>query len=411
MARTVLGSLLDRHFRNELNRMLEELYDSVFLFSDGRNFIEGRHIADDAISARHYAPYSVGTSTLAGNAVTSAKIADNAISARHYAPYSVGSSTLATGSVSPRSIRNNGVPYEKIDRKVHYEKTKNEVKVFIPSAIDYVCYSLKRKTKAYEEGVKDSNIDLWSLDRVSAYKRDNDGNFTEDSARVFIYSNSNYAEPTKTLDTIFRRVGDTDYSGGNIHGDEKLTDFRLMVGNSIINDEVASGSARTIMFIQETNIYPDSFTVGPDTSPFMKMNKVHSFSTEDGYTLSQRAEALVDVNLQFSSMGSFGTRREHENGGGGNLTSVVGVDTAEWLPLGSSSAGLTFKGRNERTFHFIGWFKEIDVTWETDSDFSDTWVRNTTDVKLYTRVVEENGLMEQGKAINAKMNYKFSLTG
>ena len=49
MARSTIGSLWDRGNRNELNRMLEELYSSVFIFNDGTGFITSKHLANGAV--------------------------------------------------------------------------------------------------------------------------------------------------------------------------------------------------------------------------------------------------------------------------------------------------------------------------------------------------------------------------
>src|SRR5699024_7886733 len=51
MARSTIGSLWDRGNRNELNRMLEELYSSVFIFNDGTGFITSKHLQDGAVTS------------------------------------------------------------------------------------------------------------------------------------------------------------------------------------------------------------------------------------------------------------------------------------------------------------------------------------------------------------------------
>src|SRR5699024_1023804 len=89
MARSILGSILNRGFRNELNRMLEELYDNIFLFNDGTGFIKNKHISD--------------------NAITSVKIAENAINDKHIADKTINGSKIANGTlhgwaIEPESI-------------------------------------------------------------------------------------------------------------------------------------------------------------------------------------------------------------------------------------------------------------------------------------------------------------------
>ena len=102
-----LGSLLNRVFRNELNRMLEELYDSVFIFKDGTKFIKGTHIEDGAITHIKLGPLAVDGSNIYPNAVTPSKIADNAIGSRH-----ILNTVVSREKLSNRFLFNGRIPVD-----------------------------------------------------------------------------------------------------------------------------------------------------------------------------------------------------------------------------------------------------------------------------------------------------------
>src|SRR5699024_9353500 len=103
-----LGSLLNRAFRNELNRMLEELYDNIFLFNDGTGFITNSHLADNSVTnvkivdrgvhARNIADLAVRENHIASGSVTEQKIADGAVTNQHVL---MDNQTLNRGKMYP----------------------------------------------------------------------------------------------------------------------------------------------------------------------------------------------------------------------------------------------------------------------------------------------------------------------
>lgn len=99
MARSTIGSLWDRGNRNELNRMLEELYSSVFLFNDGNGFITSKHLADGA----------VGNAKIGNGAVTSEKLDDGAVTTNKIQGYAVTNSRIAAGAIDARTLADNAV--------------------------------------------------------------------------------------------------------------------------------------------------------------------------------------------------------------------------------------------------------------------------------------------------------------
>lgn len=124
MARIILGSLLDRDFRNNLNGMLEELYSSVFLFNDGTGFITSKHLADDSVGTtkiKDGAVYGdkindggIGTRHLLDGTVTAGKVADNAISNAKLRDGSVDGTKLGARAVDTSHIKDDAVTSSRI---------------------------------------------------------------------------------------------------------------------------------------------------------------------------------------------------------------------------------------------------------------------------------------------------------
>lgn len=114
MARTTLGSLVDRVFRNELNRMLEELYDNIFLFKDGTGFIESEHINDGAITNIKLSNNSVSRDKIENNAINQDKIANDAVSQNKIQNNAINENKLADHSVSNNKLKDNAVNLKKL---------------------------------------------------------------------------------------------------------------------------------------------------------------------------------------------------------------------------------------------------------------------------------------------------------
>lgn len=113
MAFNPLGSLLNRAFRNELNRMLEELYNTVV---SGTN-------AEKAIN-EFLNGTSVVTSTMLGpHVVTGPKIANETLTEQKYSYRSVSNRALALRSVNGRNIDYETIKNENIlDKGIETEK-------------------------------------------------------------------------------------------------------------------------------------------------------------------------------------------------------------------------------------------------------------------------------------------------
>lgn len=105
MARTILGSIWNRGNRNELNRMLEELYGGVDkvttdkgistnLLADGA--VNHRVLADGAVRPQHIVQNGVRELQLAGNSVSTTKIIAKAVTEPKMGDESVSERVLET---------------------------------------------------------------------------------------------------------------------------------------------------------------------------------------------------------------------------------------------------------------------------------------------------------------------------
>lgn len=398
-----MSSLWDRTNRNNINSNWQTIEDTL-------SFIESGNFAPDSIGATQLKNASVGTVQLANGAVNQSKLANDSVGAGQLRSASVGRTALANNSVNNSKVEVSSLNFDRIDTQVHCIRRPTEILVLVPTSKNYLGYSIKRKTVPYTEGRSDSNMDLWSIDRISGYTRE--GNtFSENPALVYVYTHDSFSSPMTTQDTIFRRVGDSDYSGGNQHGDEKVQNFDLIIGNARLTGENLERSGESVEFVQETFIYPDSRTNGANTQPFLKVNKSFRFDVDDGYVLSQSVEFLTEENIEFACQGSLLMRRQHGNGGGNNITNVVALDNAKHFNVSTPESGSTnhLSGENETMFKVIGYFKEIMLEFWTDSDYHDFYFRNwaATDVKFYGITIAPNTVVPAGHKIKSRMKYKF----
>lgn len=135
MARSTIGSLWDRGNRNELNRMLTELYEGIDTVSGTKSKIDSFLAGESVVSSKMLANSSVtniklGTrsvtwdkldegavtgSRIADGAVTNSKIGDSAIHHRNIADLAVRDRHIAGMSVTENKLANFAVTGNKID--------------------------------------------------------------------------------------------------------------------------------------------------------------------------------------------------------------------------------------------------------------------------------------------------------
>src|SRR5699024_7362288 len=344
------GSKWDRANRNGLNTNWQTIEDTL-------SFIEGGEFAPDSIGATQLKNASVGTAQLANGAVNQSKLANDSVGASQLKNASVGRSHLANNSVNNSKVEVNTLHLDRLDTQVHCIRREKEILVIVPTVKNYLGYSIKRKTVPYQDDVSGSNLDLWSLDRVSVYNRDG-SDFTENNSLVWIYTPESFSTPMTTQDTIFRIAGDSDYSGGNQHGDEKIISFDVIAGNARLTGDNFTRSGERFTLVQETHLYPDSRTHGADTQPFAKVSKTHTFDAKNGYRLKHKIEFLADNTLDFATVGALQMRRQYANGGSNNITNVVALDNAKHYNVSSpDSESNHLVGEKEREYVIIGYHK------------------------------------------------------
>ena len=105
MAFSPLGSLLNRVFRNELNRMLEELYSDLGTATGTKNKLDNFLAGTGVVSKK----------MLASNSVDGTKIEDSSIFSNHMRLGAIGERELATGGVTSTKIRNGAVSEIKLE--------------------------------------------------------------------------------------------------------------------------------------------------------------------------------------------------------------------------------------------------------------------------------------------------------
>lgn len=114
MAFNPLGSLLNRAFRNELNRMLEELYNDVVSGTNAEKAINEFLNGTSVVTNTMLGPHVVTGPKIANETLTEQKYGDRSVSSRVLALRSVTDLHLATSSVLEEAIGPHAVNQYKI---------------------------------------------------------------------------------------------------------------------------------------------------------------------------------------------------------------------------------------------------------------------------------------------------------
>lgn len=152
MAFNPLGSLLNRAFRNELNRMLEELYNDVVSGTNaekaineflngtsvvtntmlGPHVVTGPKIANETLTEQKYGDRSVSSRVLALRSVTDLHLATSSVLEEAIGPHAVNQYKIAPGAVTEakyayRSVSNRALALRSVNgSNIDYETIKNE---------------------------------------------------------------------------------------------------------------------------------------------------------------------------------------------------------------------------------------------------------------------------------------------
>lgn len=152
MAFNPLGSLLNRAFRNELNRMLEELYNDVVSGTNaekaineflngtsvvtntmlGPHVVTGPKIANETLTEQKYGNRSVSSRVLALRSVTDLHLATSSVLEEAIGPHAVNQYKIAPEAVTEskyayRSVSNRALALRSVNgSNIDYETIKNE---------------------------------------------------------------------------------------------------------------------------------------------------------------------------------------------------------------------------------------------------------------------------------------------
>ena len=293
-----------------------------------------------------------------------------------------------------------------LDTDVIVDKKENEFTVYIPTRKNtYTGIQVMRRTVPFKKDTKTSNMDLWAVSRISNFKKENDVLVEK---MVHMYGNT---EPSDlTQDTMFKEYGESDYSGGFYHGDEFIKDFDIFIGNTSITNSTGVYTGSKLLLVQNNDIVHNSYgKENGNTEPFINVRKVHEFDSKDIYTLKQRFYFLKETKLNFSNFGALSMKRKFGNGNSNNFNYIMSLNEGEVIDIRNGDGELYFKSTNTSEYFIVGYFKDVYMKFETDSGYLDTWVNNnlTADPKIYSRMVPTDSLVEAGRIINTKVNYKF----
>lgn len=293
-----------------------------------------------------------------------------------------------------------------LDTDVIVDKKENEFVVYIPTRLStYTGIKVIRRTEPFKYNTKGSNMDLWAIARISNYKKENDLMVEK---MVHIYSPYNPSDLTQ--DTMLKETGASDYSGGFYHGDEKINNFSIFIGNTDITNRTGVFYGSHLTLIQDNNIYHNTYGKdNADTTAYVNLKKTHKFDSQNIYTLMQRFYFLENVKLNFSNFGALSMKRTFENGQSNNFNNVVNLSDGETADIKTGDGILYFQNSNSKEFLINGYYKDISIIYQSDSGYLDAWVNNNlnADPKLYSRMVPTDSLVEAGRIINTKVNYKF----
>lgn len=114
MARIILGSLLDRNFRNNLNGMLLELYEGIDTATGTKNKIEAFLNGAGVVTSKMIANDAVWGTKLKDESVTNKKIGKGAVDSTKIADYGVKTINIASGAVDRAQIAMNAVNSSRI---------------------------------------------------------------------------------------------------------------------------------------------------------------------------------------------------------------------------------------------------------------------------------------------------------
>lgn len=252
MAFNPLGSLLNRVFRNELNRMLEELYDKQSQKIKNSDIedsaINQFKLADNSVSETKLRESSVGAPKIKPGAVTHSKLSTNAVGNQNIIDASVGGEKLQDLTVGTEKIQNFSVSNGKMSNKAITRGKLDDSFMFngrlpsnanIDSVFNDGVYIVEvNNIGTYPEGMAKNRIYTLDVKRVQGWIHQKISGL-ESPENCFI----------RWLGASSGTIGEWKRYAGQSDADSKLTPLKiLMVGNSFahnVSEEAIKILART----------------------------------------------------------------------------------------------------------------------------------------------------------------------
>ena len=174
MARSIIGSRWTPLQRNELNRMLTELYDAVGFITEGT--ITPEMIANGSITGSKIATGSIYGDKLANNSIEDGKLMEKTVGSRELKDGSILNSKYATRSITWDKLDEGAVTGSRIaDGAVSVDKT-NFSSLALNKGKDFPMLSLNSFNVHWRNGfldVKVNNAEEGALYRINHVSKDN----------------------------------------------------------------------------------------------------------------------------------------------------------------------------------------------------------------------------------------------
>lgn len=262
----------------------------------------------------------------------------------------------------------------------------------------YMGHSVRYSDRPYAEGIKTSNVKLWSFKDASEYSQDGS------KLRTF-YQNA-------TQDLMIRESKVTDYMGGDAHGDEILQSVELFVdGKKIGIDESHIINCKEVKLIQTTYLYRDTIYTNGKLEHVATARKLHIFN-KDGYMLDVTLKFHESVTLRECQIGAISMNRKDEESNNLVEKAIFGgsldiVDLQEVNP----------------TFTYIDNLENVYITgnnaainWKTERKSNDagnrTWVNtsNASMAKLYSSYCSNGYITSVDEIFSQQTLYEYIMS-
>ena len=432
MARSIIGSLWNPAQRNELNRMLEELYDNIFLFKDVSGFITTKHLADGSVTRDKIADHSINGIKVTDKSLYGNKIADNQIGREHIKDGEVTRQKIADGSVNSVKITDNSIYGNKIvnnalnedhmdingkvlsaRKEVVVIKTTNNMKILVPGRGNaFICHEMQYWDRPFVAGNRTTNVKVWAIAEVGRYYQGTDRNYIKDEGNIFLHTTGT----PSSIETIWKLEGEADYSGAFHHGDE-ISDFcKIFIGNEDITDKTGTFTGESLDMIQHSQLYEDTSTTEVMTEPYLQVRKHHRFDWQDVYTISHEVEFIKTVTPNFSCLSALTLRRTTKDGKPDNFTDCldlthmryVDISVEEDADSGTRSHFLEEEDR-VRKLKVSGLNKDVTITYTSPDPHFRAYLSNHNPnmAKIYTETVPPGVEVQAGEKFSATANYKW----